>query len=81
MRLPCRSLPAIVNLHDVNLALNFCDRIIGLKEGVVIFDGSPKALTDERLTYIYGEEDWRATLSRLKAESEESLLYLGPFKK
>lgn len=67
-----RSLPAIVNLHDVNLAQNFCDRIIGLREGLVVFDGVPQTLTDERLTEIYGEEDWKATLSRRRAESSEA---------
>lgn len=53
-----RDTPALVNIHDVALAKAFSDRIVGLKDGVVIFDGAPSALTDGELTRIYGAEDW-----------------------
>lgn len=53
-----RQLPAIINIHDVVLARQFTERIIGLQAGRVVFDGSPDALDDEVLTRIYGEEDW-----------------------
>jgi len=53
-----RHLPAIINIHDVVLARQFTERIIGLQAGRVVFDGSPDALDDEVLTRIYGEEDW-----------------------
>lgn len=53
-----RNLPAIINIHDVMLAQQFTDRIIGLRAGEVVFDGAPNALTDEVLTRIYGDEDW-----------------------
>ncbi|MCG8479582.1 MAG: ATP-binding cassette domain-containing protein, partial [Spirochaetales bacterium] len=66
-----RHLPAIVNLHDVQLAEHFADRIIGLKEGRIAFDGAPEELDEGRLTEIYGEEDWQATLRRLRSESDE----------
>jgi phosphonate transport system ATP-binding protein len=55
-----RSLPAIINMHDVLLAQAFVDRIIGLRAGEVVFDGPPSALSPEALTRIYGEEDWTA---------------------
>jgi phosphonate transport system ATP-binding protein len=50
--------PVIVNIHNVELARRFADRIIGLTAGRVIYDGGPAALTDERLKEIYGGEDW-----------------------
>ena len=53
-----RGLPAIINIHDVELAKQFADRIIGLRDGLVVFDGLPAELTTSRLTEIYGEEDW-----------------------
>ena len=56
--------PALVNIHDVQLALAFADRVIGLREGVIVFDGAPDALDAGVLTEIYGEEDWSATLAR-----------------
>ena len=55
-----RSLPTIVNMHDVALAKLFATRIVGLRAGVVVFDGPPSALTFETLTEIYGKEDWNA---------------------
>lgn len=56
-----RNLPAIVNLHDVQLARFFADRVIGLRDGEIVFDGTPDQLDDGQLTTIYGEEDWTAT--------------------
>ena len=58
----CREsgLPAIINIHDVVLAQQFTDRIIGLQAGRVVFDGPPSGLTETVLTRIYGEEDWTA---------------------
>jgi phosphonate transport system ATP-binding protein len=53
-------LPAIINIHDVVLAQSFTQRIIGLRAGVVVFDGPPEELDDKVLTTIYGEEDWTA---------------------
>ena len=53
-----RQLSAIINIHDVSLAQQFADRIIGLKSGQVVFDGQPDALDTDMLTLIYGEEDW-----------------------
>jgi len=65
-----RNLPVIVNLHDVQLAQLFSDRIIGLREGLIVFDGPPDSLDDDRLTEIYGEEDWKATMQRDRSERD-----------
>ncbi|WP_218189089.1 phosphonate ABC transporter ATP-binding protein [Pseudomonas sp. PA1(2017)] len=53
-----RGLTAIINIHDVELARRFSDRIVGLHAGKVVFDGSPDSLDAATLTRIYGEEDW-----------------------
>lgn len=53
-----RGIPVIVNIHNVELARRFADRIIGLSGGWVVFDGRPTALTDAQLPEIYGGEDW-----------------------
>ena len=55
-----RDLPTIVNIHDVPLAQQFMQRIVGLRAGRVVFDGAPEDLTETSLTLIYGEEDWNA---------------------
>ena len=55
-----RDLPAIVNIHDVPLAQQFMQRIVGLNAGRMVFDGPPGELTEAALTDIYGAEDWNA---------------------
>ncbi|MGH6917910.1 MAG: phosphonate ABC transporter ATP-binding protein [Geminicoccaceae bacterium] len=69
MRLICelceeRHLAAIINIHDVVLAQMFVQRIVGLRQGVIVYDGAPDGLTSATLTDIYGEEDWTATRRR-----------------
>lgn len=51
-------LPAIVNIHDVPLAQQFMQRIVGLQGGCIVFDDVPAKLNEKTLTTIYGEEDW-----------------------
>jgi len=50
--------PVIINIHNVELARRFADRIVGMTGGRVVFDGPPQAITDEHLKTIYGGEDW-----------------------
>jgi phosphonate transport system ATP-binding protein len=52
------SIPVLVNMHDVELAKRFADRIVGLSGGLVVYDGSPSGLTDTTLLQIYGGESW-----------------------
>ena len=60
-----RGLTAIINIHDVLLAQMFAQRIVGLANGEVVYDGKPEGLTPEVLTQIYGEEDWTATIEKV----------------
>ena len=48
--------PAICNIHDVLLAKEFCNRIIGLQDGVKMFDGPTETLSDGDLEAIYAME-------------------------
>ena len=68
-----RGLPAIINIHDVVLAQQFSQRIIGLRAGEIVFDGPPSELDNAALTRIYGEEDWSA-MRRSAAEDAEAEL-------
>ncbi|GAM73698.1 phosphonate ABC transporter ATP-binding protein [Vibrio ishigakensis] len=65
-----KGLPAIINIHDVQLAKQFVDRIVGLNSGEVVFDGTPIALDESVLTKIYGEEDWNLTVQEESSELE-----------
>ena len=53
-----RNIPVLINMHDVELAKRFADRIVGMSGGRVIFDGPPANLSDDILKQIYGGEDW-----------------------
>jgi len=65
-----RELAAIVNIHDVALAQMFVSRIVGLKLGTMVFDGSPADLTEDVLTTIYGDEDWSETIQKVDEDDE-----------
>lgn len=67
-----RDLAAIINIHDVALAQQFADRIVGLRAGQIVFDGLPSELTSEMLTTIYGEEDWDTTPEPLDDEADDA---------
>jgi phosphonate transport system ATP-binding protein len=49
-------LTVICNLHTLDTARSYCDRIIGMQEGRVVFDGPAAALTDKVAREIYGAE-------------------------
>jgi len=46
----------IVNLHQVDVALRYSDRILGVNKGRLVFDGGPGDLSPERISAIYGTE-------------------------
>ncbi|MDJ0773155.1 MAG: phosphonate ABC transporter ATP-binding protein [Mastigocoleus sp. MO_167.B18] len=47
----------VASLHQVDLAMDFADRIIGINSGEVVFDGVPHELGSDRLEKIYRRED------------------------
>ena len=44
------------NLHSLDLAREYCTRLIGMKAGQVMFDGPPAALTEDIVIDLYGLE-------------------------
>jgi ABC-type phosphate/phosphonate transport system ATPase subunit len=46
-------LTTVVSLHQVDFARQFADRIIGLKQGAVVFDGAPLELSTHQVTDLY----------------------------
>lgn len=57
-----KKLTCIVNLHQVDYAKKYATRIIGIKKGEVVFDGSPQQLTDEMIQDIYEGKESQMTL-------------------
>ena len=48
--------PCLCNIHDVTLAMEFCNRIIGLQDGVKMFDGPTEQMDQSKLGEIYAME-------------------------
>ncbi|MGO8061653.1 phosphonate ABC transporter ATP-binding protein [Rhizobium johnstonii] len=46
----------ITNLHTLDTARNYCERIVGMAGGRVVFDGKPSELTAEAVKEIYGTD-------------------------
>ncbi|MBY5963249.1 ABC transporter ATP-binding protein [Marinobacter nauticus] len=44
-----RELTVIVVLHDIDLASRFCDRLVALKAGQVVADGTPAEIMDSQI--------------------------------
>jgi phosphonate transport system ATP-binding protein len=51
-----RGIPTLCNIHDVDLACEFCTKVIGLQDGVKRFEGTPAELDKKALQEIYAME-------------------------
>jgi phosphonate transport system ATP-binding protein len=49
-------LTVLCNLHSLELARGYCDRLVGMAAGKVVFDDAPAALTDDVARDLYGLE-------------------------
>ncbi|MEM9989019.1 MAG: phosphonate ABC transporter ATP-binding protein [Pseudomonadota bacterium] len=52
-----RGITVVVNLHAIDIARAYCQRVIGLAQGQVVFDGSCDELDEEALSLIYDGPD------------------------
>ena len=46
----------LCNLHSLDLARSYCDRLVGVAAGQVVFDGAPESLTSDAARELYGLE-------------------------
>ncbi len=53
-----RNTTVLCSLHQVDLAREFGDRIVGMRDGRVVFDGTPAEFTDERVRQLYAGARW-----------------------
>jgi phosphonate transport system ATP-binding protein len=51
-----KGITVLCNLHSLDLARSYCGRLIGMREGRVVFDGPPEQLTDAAVIDLYGLE-------------------------
>jgi phosphonate transport system ATP-binding protein len=50
----------VCNLHDLDIAKDYCDRLIGMSQGKIVFDGAPETLTESTARELYGLETGKA---------------------
>jgi len=47
----------IANLHTLDTARRYCDRVIGMRDGRIVFDGAPEQLSTGVAREIYGADE------------------------
>lgn len=65
------NISVIMNIHHVEVALEYADRIIGIRKGEVVFDGESRRVTKEILEDIYG-----GNIEALASSPEEKLAHV-----
>lgn len=60
----------LCSLHFLDLVHRYATRVIGLKDGELVFDGLPSELTRERFKEVYGEEAEMVTVVGTDAMQE-----------
>ncbi|WP_322903683.1 phosphonate ABC transporter ATP-binding protein [Paenibacillus campi] len=65
------NITTIINLHFIDLAREYATRIIGLRAGEIVFDGTPEQATDEAFAHIYGRSIHRDEVLGAQAPGDE----------
>jgi len=52
-----REVPVLINIHEVDLAIEHADRIVGLHDGELVFEGTPDELDEQGLDQVYRGAD------------------------
>jgi phosphonate transport system ATP-binding protein len=71
-------LTVLCNLHSLDLARGYCDRLIGMANGRVVFDDVPAALTDEAARELYGVEANEVIPSETPAVPDKAAIAPAP---
>jgi phosphonate transport system ATP-binding protein len=61
----------IINIHHVEMALEYADRIIGVREGQIVYDGTAEEVTHEVLDFIY-----KGQVKEIQQREEEERYYV-----
>ncbi|MBZ4023144.1 phosphonate ABC transporter ATP-binding protein [Rhodobacter sp. TJ_12] len=68
----------VANLHTLDTARRYCDRVIGMRDGRVVFDGTPDQLSTQVAREIYGADetfDEAATSTAIPADARADAAY------
>ncbi|MDR2044017.1 MAG: phosphonate ABC transporter ATP-binding protein [Clostridium sp.] len=70
-----KNLTCIVNLHQVEYAKKYASRVIGIRDGLIVFDDVPEQLTDEIIAGIYQGKEEQMTLRSAAPLGEGGVSY------
>ena len=68
----------IANLHTLDTARRYCDRVIGMRDGRIVFDGLPEQLSTQIAREIYGADESfneAATSTSIPADTASDKVY------
>lgn len=63
-------IPILLNIHEVELAENYAHRIVGLRDGEIVFEGAPGDLTEDMKDHIYKGTPTAAQTARTATSTE-----------
>lgn len=72
-----RGVTLLVSLHQVEYARKYCQRIVTLRDGKVVFNGAPKDLDTEQLKACYGSRVTELTSPNLPQDETPDLTYVA----
>ena len=64
-------IPVLINIHEVHLATEFADRIVGLRDGEIVFEGPPTDLDEDARDRIYRGGETREALEAKRAAERD----------
>ena len=64
-----RGITVLVNLHAIDIAKDYCERVIGLRDGRLVFDAPVTDLNEQALEYIYDGPDAEADDEPIPSEA------------
>jgi len=60
----------LCSLHFLDLVHRYASRVVGLKDGRLVFDGLPAELTQDRFKEVYGEEAEMVTVGGMAGSTQ-----------
>ncbi|MGY3776700.1 phosphonate ABC transporter ATP-binding protein [Helcococcus sueciensis] len=68
-----QNIAILINIHHVDLALDYATRVIGIKDGVIVYDGPADKVDNDVLKNIYGEKLSEIELDDVEIKNDETV--------
>ena len=68
-----QNIAILINIHHVDLALDYATRVIGIKDGVIVYDGPADKVDNDVLKNIHGEKLSEIELNDVEIKNDETV--------